>query len=539
MRLWFPIECHYERKYSLSSSSLTPTWIPFMSSQAAVEKLRFDLKIMTNDWLYERSSNVFYLGEPISIEASVRVGHHMGLRVFLSSCVATLNPDVHSAPRYVFIENGCLVDSQHPGSRSHFLFRTEKDKLQLVIDAFRFHKEDRGELYITCQMNAVPANNAEAPDRACTFVNRRWRSADGNDYLCRYCHSQSNAGQTLSKLAKFGPRGFGKSDELNFFWRSGLKPNKDLEQEARLGPLVILPGKQKSGPLPVEELPPVPHKQQRPVSYGSRWRSGISGTVDLDKEMLPGPPPMLDLVEENEDRQNGRDLKDLERGLVPGPAPASDLEETKDEENGTVLMDLNAELFPLPLTPELASENDMNETDLNDVEKGLLLGAAYTPDLNDFESGTDLMEGDYEDQVIAPLEKSVPNIMLKSKGLTSALGDFRPSAQSHAVDGTSIKMAESVSEIGWQEMSSDRWTESHVSSWLRCIGIKENHIKKMEEEEVTGPVLTTLQKEFLRTTIGMKGGQIEHLLKKRDELLNLELHKQKNKVTHILMVDIK
>ncbi|KAK2893927.1 zona pellucida sperm-binding protein 3-like [Channa argus] len=408
-----PIECHYERKYSLSSSSLRPTWIPFMSTQAAVEKLRFDLRIMTNDWLHERGSNVFYLGEPISIEASVRVGHHMGLRVFMSSCVATLNPDIHSAPRYVFIENGCLVDSQHPGSRSHFLVRNEKDKLQLVIDAFRFPKEDRRELYITCQLNAVPANNAEAPDKACTFVNRRWRSADGNDYLCRYCHSQSQAGQTLSKLAKFDPHGFGKPDEPDFFWRSGLKTNEEMEQEAKLGPLLVLPGKQKSGPLPVEEA--VSHKR-RPALYGSQWRSGITGRVDLEKEVIPGPPPTLDLVEENEDSPN------LEKGLLPGQASASDLE-TKDDKNGTVVKDVKKGSSPL-VTPELMQEKDMNETDLNE----------YTPDLTDFISGADLLEGDYEDQVTAHLVKSVPDIMVKSKaaeldGFTSVLSDFSPSAQ--------------------------------------------------------------------------------------------------------------
>lgn len=40
------------------------------------------------------------------MEASVVVGHHMGLRVFMTSCVATLNPDIYSVPRYVFVENG-------------------------------------------------------------------------------------------------------------------------------------------------------------------------------------------------------------------------------------------------------------------------------------------------------------------------------------------------------------------------------------------------------------------------------------------------
>uniref|UniRef100_A0A3B4YUK8 SAM domain-containing protein n=1 Tax=Seriola lalandi dorsalis TaxID=1841481 RepID=A0A3B4YUK8_SERLL len=76
--------------------------------------------------------------------------------------------------------------------------------------------------------------------------------------------------------------------------------------------------------------------------------------------------------------------------------------------------------------------------------------------------------------------------------------------------------------------SNKTWTESHVSSWLRYIGIKEIYIKNLEEEEVTGPVLTTLHSKFLSTTIGMKIGQIEHLLKKRDELLMSEEQKIKN-----------
>uniref|UniRef100_A0A3Q2V3H6 SAM domain-containing protein n=1 Tax=Haplochromis burtoni TaxID=8153 RepID=A0A3Q2V3H6_HAPBU len=71
------------------------------------------------------------------------------------------------------------------------------------------------------------------------------------------------------------------------------------------------------------------------------------------------------------------------------------------------------------------------------------------------------------------------------------------------------------------------WTESHVSSWLKSIGIKELYIGKMMEEEVTGPVLTTVDRDFLNKTIGMKSGQIEHLLKKRDELLIPEQQKIK------------
>uniref|UniRef100_A0A3P8SKR3 Zona pellucida sperm-binding protein 3 n=1 Tax=Amphiprion percula TaxID=161767 RepID=A0A3P8SKR3_AMPPE len=312
-----PIECHYERKYSLSSSSLMPTWIPFTSTQAAVETLAFDLRLMTNDWMYERSANVFHLGEPICIEASVRVGHHMGLRVFISSCVATLQSDIYSEPKYIFVENGCLLDSQLPGSKAHFLPRTQDDKLQLVIDAFKFHNDDRGELYITCHLNAVPVNDAEAPNKACTVVNGRWRSADGNDYLCGYC--QNEAGQPHSKpssSSRFDPRGFGKLAEHEPLFKSGLRTNQVWDHEKKLGPVMVLPSR-RSGPLPLEELPPVLNKISRTALYGSRWRSGISGPVtDVEKTLLT-PPPDLEEEEEDydddddndDDDKSGKDLK--------------------------------------------------------------------------------------------------------------------------------------------------------------------------------------------------------------------------------------
>lgn len=83
------------------------------------------------------------------------------------------------------------------------------------------------------------------------------------------------------------------------------------------------------------------------------------------------------------------------------------------------------------------------------------------------------------------------------------------------------------SSPGWQDLSCDRWTEFHVSSWLRCIGIKEKYIIKLEEEEVAGPALTSLKKDYFSSKIGMKSGQIELLLKKRDELLMPEQNKPK------------
>uniref|UniRef100_A0A665VBM5 Zona pellucida sperm-binding protein 3 n=1 Tax=Echeneis naucrates TaxID=173247 RepID=A0A665VBM5_ECHNA len=270
-----PIECHYERSVALP-------WRPW------------------NDWLYERGSNVFYLGEPISIEASVTVGHHMGLRVFVSSCVATRQPDINSVPRYVFVENGCLLDSQLPGSKSHFLPRIEDDKLLLVMDAFKFHNEDRAELYITCHLTAVPVNDAQAPNKACIFVNGRWWSADGNDYLCGYCQNQNEAYQTHSKplrAGKFGPRGFGKLSEPDSLWRSGLK-HALWEQEASVGPMVVLPAKHKSGPLPEAELPPLLSKLSGPSLYGSQWRSGVNrvGKSRQNENSLTFTPEMKHLV---------------------------------------------------------------------------------------------------------------------------------------------------------------------------------------------------------------------------------------------------
>ncbi|KAI4798615.1 hypothetical protein KUCAC02_020609 [Chaenocephalus aceratus] len=265
-----PIECHYERKYSL---------------------------IMTSDWQHKRGSNVFHIGEPISIEASVRIGHHIGLRVFVSSCVATLSPDMHSSPRHAFIENGCFVDSQLPGSRSQFLARTQDDKLHMSIDAFRFYNEDRGELYITCHLNAVPINKADAPNKACTLVNGRWRSADGNDYLCGQCQRPIEVEQTPSKPnspSKFRPRGFVKPEEREPLWRSGLKTM--WEHQARVGPVMVLPAKQKSRPIPTEELSSVLDQTGRSTMYGRQWRSGIN-RVDQRKGLLPDSSSTQNLVD--------------------------------------------------------------------------------------------------------------------------------------------------------------------------------------------------------------------------------------------------
>ncbi|XP_041077540.1 sterile alpha motif domain-containing protein 9-like [Polyodon spathula] len=71
----------------------------------------------------------------------------------------------------------------------------------------------------------------------------------------------------------------------------------------------------------------------------------------------------------------------------------------------------------------------------------------------------------------------------------------------------------------------EKWTENHVKSWLESVGLKEQYIQKLYEDEVTGPVLMGITKDFLKDETGMKPGQIELLLNKRNELLkSLQQH---------------
>uniref|UniRef100_A0A3B3C6K3 Zona pellucida sperm-binding protein 3 n=1 Tax=Oryzias melastigma TaxID=30732 RepID=A0A3B3C6K3_ORYME len=225
-----PVECQYKR----FSVQLFPyANLGSLHVYTSSFYLNFTNFSFPDDWLHERGANTFFLGEPINIEASVRVDHHMGLRLFLTSCVATLEPDIKSDPKYIFIENGCLLDSQLPGSKAHFLPRTRDDKLQLTIDSFKFHNDERGQVRISL-------------NKACTFVNGRkvytfsnckttgwsdwisfrWRSADGNDYLCGFCQSPNDASKTLSIPGIFNPRSFVKSADMEPLWRSGLKTNQ-------------------------------------------------------------------------------------------------------------------------------------------------------------------------------------------------------------------------------------------------------------------------------------------------------------------------
>ena len=140
----------------------------------------------TADFQFERPSYQYFLGDTISIEATVREFYHVPLRLFVQSCVATLAPDPSSNPRYAFIDNygwgglrsslelscrvtidyhkhpacppvilnvflvfRCFVDARITSSASQFLPRSAENKLQLLLDAFRFQGIDSGVVSIS------------------------------------------------------------------------------------------------------------------------------------------------------------------------------------------------------------------------------------------------------------------------------------------------------------------------------------------------------------------------------------------------------
>ncbi|XP_056619655.1 zona pellucida sperm-binding protein 3-like [Triplophysa dalaica] len=196
------IECHYPRLHNVSSNALIPAWVPFAATRVGEEVLVFSLKLMTDDWMFERPANQYFLGQFMNFEASLKPYNHVPLRVFIDDCVATAAPDVNSVPRYSFIENyGCMVDAKLTGSPSHFMQRVQNDKLQFQLEAFRFQQTGSGSVYVTCALKAVIASNpTNLESKACSFADG-WTSADESDQVCMCCDStcgSSRKGRSLS-----------------------------------------------------------------------------------------------------------------------------------------------------------------------------------------------------------------------------------------------------------------------------------------------------------------------------------------------------
>ncbi|XP_009321966.1 PREDICTED: sterile alpha motif domain-containing protein 9-like [Pygoscelis adeliae] len=82
--------------------------------------------------------------------------------------------------------------------------------------------------------------------------------------------------------------------------------------------------------------------------------------------------------------------------------------------------------------------------------------------------------------------------------------------------------------MDYRTLPVNKWDENHVQCWLESTGIKKEYVEKLYAEEVTGPALVELDDSFLKG-IGMKGGQIHMLIRKRNELLRLQENAQQVK----------
>ncbi|NXO03833.1 ZP3 protein, partial [Rhinopomastus cyanomelas] len=187
-----PIECHYPRKANVSSNAIQPTWAPLYSTLLSEERLMFSLRLMNDDWITERLSNGFRLGESLHLQADVVSRGHVPLRLFVDDCVATPSPERNSLPQYALIDlSGCLVDGRSDDTTSAFISpRPRLETLQFVVDAFKFAGDERNLVYITCHLKVLPADQAPNPlNKACSFnkASGLWTPVEGTGDICSCC----------------------------------------------------------------------------------------------------------------------------------------------------------------------------------------------------------------------------------------------------------------------------------------------------------------------------------------------------------------
>ncbi|KAJ7344204.1 hypothetical protein JRQ81_000154 [Phrynocephalus forsythii] len=204
------IDCFYPRSWNISSLGLQPTWVPFASTVMSRQRLDFALEVYDSSWSQPVSDPVYYLGDLINIQASVRKGSHVPLKVYVDECVA--RPSAESSVKYEVITNhGCLVDGQH--SSSHFL-APQDGVLRFQLDTFTFIGDSNNQIYLLCHLKAVVVGSADRRNKACSFDHATvmWKSHEGADCTC--CASLSGCGSRRRKrgqrLQQKGP--FGETD---------------------------------------------------------------------------------------------------------------------------------------------------------------------------------------------------------------------------------------------------------------------------------------------------------------------------------------
>ncbi|XP_062891672.1 zona pellucida sperm-binding protein 3-like [Mobula hypostoma] len=233
-----PVQCRYFRKANVSSNPIHPTWIPFSSTRSGEGQLSFSLRLMNDDWLTERASSTYYLGELIHIEASVSVINHVPLKLYIDRCVATPSRDRDSTPRYNIIDHhGCLLDSAAEDSFSTFVLvgaDREVDKLRFDLDAFRFSGDKHSLIFISCRLKVAAVDRSDSVNKACTFQRKQnmWAPLEETSFdVCACCR--------LGDCAAIGEAAASRGRRATQSEIEKVDPEK-WEGEASLGPLLVL-----------------------------------------------------------------------------------------------------------------------------------------------------------------------------------------------------------------------------------------------------------------------------------------------------------
>ncbi|XP_073479828.1 zona pellucida sperm-binding protein 3-like [Aquarana catesbeiana] len=254
-----PIKCIYSRYGNVSSEAIVPTWSPFSTTVSSHEKLFFSLQLMNEDWSLPRSSSVFQLGQSLNVEASVDIQNHIGLILFVDSCVATISLDPNSTPRYELIAaNGCFVDAMRDDTSSAFRSpRIHQDKLQFTIEAFRFWEVEESIIYITCNLRAVSASQVpNSVNKACSYNrgSNSWSPVEGSSDICQCCVT-GDCGQPLPRGSSLGnlgrPRGDGRPRIVGRprdRQKRHVGHHSEKHGQAILGPLLVISSEDHQAP---------------------------------------------------------------------------------------------------------------------------------------------------------------------------------------------------------------------------------------------------------------------------------------------------
>ncbi|XP_037360407.1 zona pellucida sperm-binding protein 3 [Talpa occidentalis] len=229
-----PIECHYPRQGNVSSHAILPTWVPFSTTITSVEKLTFFLYLMEEDWKTERKSPTFQLGDTAHLQAYVRTGSHVPLRLFVDHCMATPTPDQNSAPSHTIVDShGCLVDGLSDASSAFKAPRPGPATLQFTVDMFYFANDSRNTIYITCHLKVTPID--QVPDqlnKACSFSksSESWYPVEGTPEICHCCDTGDCGFSSHPSLASSAKQ-----------WRE-TRNRRHVSEEAdvTVGPLIFL-----------------------------------------------------------------------------------------------------------------------------------------------------------------------------------------------------------------------------------------------------------------------------------------------------------